>query len=272
MRLKLKDLFIVFLLNILLIYGFSLMSRYFYLKYELMPILVLILLIFLFKFLFKDKVKDYGFKKFSFKDFKYAIYMLLFIMPIAFITRVVAPGFDAYYAGLVGLDNFIAFTMFNLFIIPLLIKEELVERIIQNKLSKAYGSLIAILFLSVNFGLAHYISSNLFFGLVSVVGVSLGVILIGVVYEKTKNIFLTFIVHLLYDILVVYQIYLHVFYPLLEWIFWVVILGLFLLVLKPGYSYFRSGFSVIKYKKLGIADWVVLILFLVLPIIFFLGM
>lgn len=269
MRIQIKDLFIVALLNFLFIVGFSYISKYYSLPYFILPIILLVALLFLFKALFKDKIMDYGFKKFSFSDFKNAIYMLIFIMPIAFLARLIAPGFDVFYANLTGLNTFLSFTIFNLILIPFVIKEELVERIIQNKLSKAYGSVVSILFLSVNFGIVHYMLANMFYGIVSVVGIALGIIMVAALYEKTKNLFLAFFVHFVYDVLIIYQIYLHIYQPVLEWVFWGILLALFLLVFKKGWKFLKSAFMVRKYRKLDFLDWVFLVIFVVWPILLF---
>ncbi|RMF55737.1 CPBP family intramembrane metalloprotease, partial [Candidatus Woesearchaeota archaeon] len=129
--------------------------------------------------------------------------------------------------------------------------------LIQSKMSR-YGTLATILVVSANFSLMHYMLGAPKIHIWSaVISVFFGSIVVVLLFEKTRNLFLTILVHLVYNCAVAYQIYLHaVNNTAAEIVFWTVYGIVFLLTAKhswkilKGYAWLGKDFSVL--------DWIIL--------------
>ena len=175
-------------------------------------LLLVILLILILKFTTNEKSSFFGFKSLNKNNLKLAFYALFFLFPVPLIGRILDPSFDSWYTSSYNLSSFLALIYFLINLPLFIIKEELIERsLIQNYLSKFYKSTVVILVISINFALLHFflIPNTIYHSVITVISVFLGSLVISSLYEKTKNVFLTIIVHLLYNFIVFYQIILH---------------------------------------------------------------
>ena len=275
MKLKesLKILFASFLFTsgLLLILSFLRIPLRFPGATPFMFLLVSILILFLYKFFEKKPWKEYGLQKLKKKDFLFSMYFLFLLFPIAFLGRILDPGFDAWYAQQSNLFTFSGLLL-SLLLMPLfVIKEEIFERsLIQSKISKHYGSVITGIAVSVNFAFMHfYITQDMQHVAATVISVFFGSFVLVFLYEATHNIFATIFTHLLYNLLVVIQIYLHVKeYFVFEIIFWIVFGILFFLTFKYCWAEIKK---MIMQKKtvLSFFDWVFLIVFSALPLLLY---
>jgi len=273
---KLKEMFSVLIASFLFIGGLSFIVKL--LRFELGTIgyiLALLILSFfiliIYKFVEKKSWKDYGIKKVRLQDIKYSFFFLFILFPIAFLGRIFDPGFDIWYAKQSGLLTFYGL-LFSFLIMPLyVIKEEIFERsLIQSKLSQNYGSLIALFLVSLNFALMHfYLTKEMNHIITTVISVFFGSMALVLIYEITKNVFASLLTHLLYNILVVFQIYLHAKnYLIYESIFWIIFGLLFLLTFKKSWSEVKV---VIKSKRVSLSfvDWIFFIVFASLPLVLY---
>ncbi|MBU1975922.1 MAG: CPBP family intramembrane metalloprotease [Nanoarchaeota archaeon] len=261
-----KDKITIIATYILFVYGISVLWRYIGQYFPRMIgnvnitsfyIMLLFAIIFLIiKLIDKKPFSHYGFKKFNYKQFKLMIWFLFLVMPLAFLARVVDPGFDAWYASRSGLDTFTGFMIFALIMPFFVIKEELVVRaIFQNKLHK-YGFWWMAVGLSTAFAIAHYFPSPTGHTWMQTASVLIGSFILVACYELTKNIWLSIMLHLFYNVIIILQIYLHVTNPTNEIIFWVIVLGIFAYLFvkmlinrkhyKNYFAHFKKGFKAIR--------------------------
>lgn len=237
------------------------------------------LILVLFNFVEKKKYSETGFVGFKKEHFKLALFVLGILIPIAAISRIVDPTFDAWYGQLeprfwtmAGVLTFIPVIFFSV------IKEEILERsLIQSRL-KSYGPMLAALLTCINFGFAHiFYYPGLFsqpvvmFHLAIIyITVFLGSLMIALLYESTRNIWLTMIVHLLYNWIFIFQTYWHLTNIKFELIFWTFGSILFLFVifkLKDERKRLFMFFVDWKIPKLVVVDYLFIIIFaLGLPI------
>ena len=234
-------------------------------------LLLVILLILILKFTTNEKSSFFGFKSLNKNNLKLAFYALFFLFPVPLIGRILDPSFDSWYTSSYNLSSFLALIYFLINLPLFIIKEELIERsLIQNYLSKFYKSAVVILVISINFALLHFflIPNTIYHSVITVISVFLGSLVISSLYEKTKNVFLTIIVHLLYNFIVFYQIILHnnnnLFGESILFITWAI---LFLITFKSFFKEIKPLFSKSP-QKLNSYDIIFLIIFSLLPILF----
>lgn len=158
---------------------------------------------------------------------------LALLFPVAFLGRILDPEFDRQFASMNGLTT-IAGTFSFLLALPFLVaREELFFRFFQSVLSERIPSTLAIVTVAIHGALLHVAVGGasawtVFFSVVA------GLVVVGWVYAKTKNIWVALATHLAYDALLLGQILLHVHRPSLEWLFWIVYFTAFVLMLiKP---------------------------------------
>lgn len=233
-------------------------------------IVIGLILLFAFKFINKEKFSSFGIKRFSFKDFKLAIYFVLLLFPIAFIARLIDPGFDLWFAqqnGVMGLTGL--FIIITIMPLSVAYEEFFMRSLIQSKFSKLYGTMFAIVFLSINFAIAHFYLTNngLNHVLATVIAVFFGSLVLVALYEITKNVFITFITHLIYNIIILIQIYLHATKQTVpEIVFWILFGVLFLLTFKKTLPHIKA--LKLKFMKIKVIDKVFIVfLTIILPVL-----
>ena len=263
MRLKIKDIIFILLLNVLFIVGIDFILSFFneFGVESIFSVLIVLIILFLFKFNFKELK---GNKNFYFKDI---FYVIVLFFPLALLGRIIAPKFDNFFVNLYGLIDINSYFVFMILSILPLFKEELLERTMQIKLSKTYGTLITMIFLSLNFALLHFIYFDLFLGIVTSLLIFFASFILVSFFEKTRSLFTIFIAHVFYDFLIVMQIYLHLNNILFEYIFWIVYGVIFLIFAKMAWSRFLEGINKNKYIKPYLSDWIFLVIFGFLPLI-----
>jgi membrane protease YdiL (CAAX protease family) len=278
MKIKIKSLVEILVANFVFLFGAFLLTRFLNLPsrwgnfpmYAFYYTILAIIILVVFKVIDKRKFGDYGVRKISLGDFKLAIYFILLLFPIAFIARLLDPGFDLWFAqqngvlGLAGLFFIISYIPFNV------AYEELFMRsLIQSKFSRAYGVMFALIFLSINFVIAHFYLTNngLSHVLATVIAVFFGSLVLVALFEITKNVFVTFITHLIYNIIILVQIYLHATKQTVpEIIFWVIFGVLFLLTFKKTLPYLKT--LKLRFEKIPLGDKIfIVVLTIALPVI-----
>mgnify|MGYP001559486132 CR=1 FL=1 len=233
-------------------------------------VLVTVVLLVLYKLFTKKKYSELGIKKLKKEDFSLSIKVFFMLFPIAFISRILDPTFDLYFLESFGLLSVSSVLIFTLYLPFFAIKEEIYERsFFQGIFSKGYSSIIAPALIAINFAIAHYYNTgNPVHTLNVVLSVLIGTYLIALVFEKTRNIFASIMTHLIYNIFIIFQIYLHVSgFVLFEIIFWIIWGILFLAFLQKTIKELRILF-LIKIKDLNYLDWLYILGFgIIIPII-----
>lgn len=242
--------------------GFDLFSFY--------SVLITVIILVLYKIFTKKKYSEIGVKKIKKEDLSLAIKIFLMLFPVAVLSRILDPGFDKYFSGAYGLGGLGSFLIFMLYLPFFAIKEEIFERsFFQNIFSRGYGSIIAPILVALNFALAHYYNTGLVLHTLNIVlSVLFGTYLIALVYEKTKNVFACIITHLVYNVIILMQIYFHVSgLNTLEAVFWVAWGILFLVFLKSTLRELKILFAP-KIGQLNMLDVAYIVLFgVVIPVL-----
>jgi len=123
-----------------------------------------------------------------------------------------------------------------------LFREELFLRFTQAEISKAIGRWSAILLLAVNFSLLHYPFAFPRHAAAVLVSVFFGSVILNLLFARTQNIWVTLVVHVLYDLVITVQIYFHASgQARSEWILWILYGIFFLFFLRRGLSLFHPG-------------------------------
>lgn len=238
------------------------------------------LVLLIFSILIKRKAQDSGFIKFKKEDFFLALFVLCMLFPIAAISRIVDPTFDTWYSlleprflTLAGALSFLPIMVFSVF------KEELIERSIIQSSLRPYGPFFAALFTCINFGFAHvFYFKGLFSQQIIVwhlimiyITVFLGSFMIALLFEATRNVWLTMIVHLLYNWIFIFQTYWHLTNLGIELTFWGACLVAMILAwikLKGEKAKIFSYFTKIERPRFRIVDVLFLFFFILgLPIL-----
>jgi membrane protease YdiL (CAAX protease family) len=194
--------------------------------------------------------------------------MLAFIfllMPLAFLGRIIDPGYDLWYANGTGITVLSGVLMFCLIMPFFVIKEEIIIRaFFQNRLS-VYGFWIMAIGVSINFAFAHFFipSAGLKHVVVWAISVFLGSFFLIILFEITRNLWLSMLLHLLFNCIIIFQIYLHVAAPGAETVFWIIALVL------SAVAYWFAGKDFIhpfkeKIRAIPVADIIFLVIFAVL--------
>ena len=259
-------LFAVFIFSI----GINLLLKLFKLRYYYGFIFVILFLI-IYKFIDKKDFSYYGLRKFNLNDIKKAYYILTLLFPVSLIARLIDGSFDIWYASQIGINNLTSVIVISAFMPLFLIKEEIIERsLIQIKLNKYYGKLLTVIAIGINFGLLHFYFTNNGQNhvIASAIFVIFGGIILAVLFEITKNLFLSIGVHTIYNVLIIVQIYLHLYNGIYEMIFWVILMFLFLLSFKKSSLLIKDIFDKKNIKKFSFIEMIVLIIFILFPILF----
>jgi len=243
--------------------------------YFIYTIIILFIYLLILKFINKRKCSEIGFKSFSKKDLKFALIFVTVLFPVALIARIFDPSFDIWYANREGLLTMLAVVMLWVQMPFIVLKEELIERsLIQSRLTKAYGPLITILAVSINFGIAHFFLSigGMLHTSMILITVFLGSIIMTTAYEKTKSIFTTMIIHFAYNVIVILQVYLHateqIIYELIFWLVWAV---LFFMFFKRSAAVFKELFVMPRLSEIALKEKIFIVIFAVIfPMFFFL--
>ncbi|MFH0853688.1 MAG: CPBP family intramembrane glutamic endopeptidase [bacterium] len=216
----------------------------------------------------RKPVSFMGLGKTQASDWKRLGLYLAFVWPVSFIGRLVVPEFDVWYVERFGL--LVGWGILGFFMVGLVFivfKEEILQRIMQRLLLPTYGLFFACLATAMQFGIAHYFSKPLEFGLASAISVALVSFVLAVLYAQTKNLWISLSFHLIFNLIVMVQILLHARGDLVgEWLLWIVWGLAWLILLKPAFGLLKELFGE-KMPKIKIGDWTFLALFgLVLPI------
>ncbi len=206
----------------------------------------------------KDHV-GLGWKKFSFKDLKYPLLGVVLVFPVFLLGRILVPEFDSWFVQLQGIRTWTGLSFFLMSTFFFVFKEELIERFIQARLRLVYGSLITILTLAVHFSIFHY---SVFYGDYNwsiIPSVFFSTLVLAALYERTRNIWLTIIFHLVFNSFSALQIFLHgQMYGPFETALWIVYGIAFVAFAVPAWRAFRPVIQKASTPKLG--DWVFLLI------------
>ncbi|MFH1073001.1 MAG: type II CAAX endopeptidase family protein [Nanoarchaeota archaeon] len=252
--------------------GISLPGEMGFILYPLAILLLFIIAFLLVKLISKRPFASYGVKRFASKDFTLMLCFVFLLMPLAFLGRVIDPSFDSWYAGSAGLSTFSGFLLFSLVMPLYVIKEEIIERaVFQSTMRRAYGLFIVFFAISLNFSLAHFFyipGFGLKHVIVQTASVFIGSFFLIMFFELTGNLWLAILLHLVYNVLISLQIYLHVSSLVWESVFWLMMGGLFLLSLRTGLSRIMPSLRSMRISKLPVSEWLFLAVFaVVLPVL-----
>lgn len=234
-------------------------------QFRLWPLYLM--LIFIVFFIIIKQIENKPFSHYGFrkpKQWNRLVHYLFLLMPLALAARLIDPQYDFDYALDYSLFAITGVLLFNASMPFFVIKEELVFRgILQNKL-RAYGLYMAIS-ISMAFALMHAQIPVDVHVVSQVVSVFIGSFVLIAFFEITKNLWLAILLHLIYNVVIVFQIWLHVSHGMLEWVFWAVMMIGFFASIRP----LLKDWNMLKWKfpRLLPADIVFLIIFsLILPI------
>ncbi|MFH1409685.1 MAG: type II CAAX endopeptidase family protein [Nanoarchaeota archaeon] len=188
-------------------------------SFELFSVIIIIILVVI--AIIGNKRQAVGIQ--CFRTWKTFIHGLALLFPVSLIARVSYPGFDAIYAPQMGVGT-IAGVIALLWVMPILVlKEELFERSLnQSVLSTHFGRIPAIIALSLNFAFFHLLFVSWSFDLIIFATIFLGSIVMALAYEKSKSILVTLLIHLIYNVLLVFQTFWHATgYVIQEYVFWI---------------------------------------------------
>ena len=187
--------------------------------------------------------------------------LLALVWPIPLLGRLIDPSFDRWYANQLGLLEWSLLASFLVSLVLVVVKEEILERLMQRTLVDAYGPALAMLAVSINFGWLHFYSNPLIHGLSSAISVALVSLILCLVYARTKNLWLSLAFHLIFNLIIVGQIWLHASGDVIgESLLWLVWGAAWLVLLKPGVRLVRSTVAGSSFK-LKAGDWAFLLLF-----------
>lgn len=198
----------------------------YYMLASLLPIAILAAFIILDKHAEGRKISEYGFRMLKSNDYKYIFYSLLAVFPIAFLSRVLTPSFDYWYSNYLQISSSTFFIQFLLIYIPLeVIIEELGERaLFQSRLSSFFGGRAAVYVTTLNFVALHIpqlFGVRLDYQLVMLFTWFFYALILSLLFEYTKNVYSTLLLHFLIDFISTIQIFLHLnFLPIYETILW----------------------------------------------------
>ena len=241
-----------------------------YLGMFFIRLIFLILSFYLFNLLFHRNSKKISIN-FTFNK-NILVYSLSLLFFVALFGRILAPTFD----------NFVYPTFSNWsFIIPALIAillEEISYRgVFQSILQNTVPFFLVLFVLSINFTLGHLGWLNVvgtYNLIIQLITVFLATALLIFVFYLTKSILMTFLIHLLINALTIFQIYLHMNYPVIELIFWVVwgIFALFFVKYSLNWitTELKKHFKRVNFNKNSTLLYILLILLAFFPFILFL--
>ena len=235
--------------------GSYVIRNFFHTQYDSVIFVLLLLGIVIFDSIIdKKKLSNYGLKKPTTNDIKFALIIFALFFPVSIASRVLFPDFDAMYAPNLGL-NYSNILQFLIFIVPIavLIEEIGVRSLFQSKIFSIFGSRLAIYATIINFTLLHFswfFSLNLTNFLIVLGTVFAYSIFIAFLFDRTKNILATFLVHILLNAISSLQILFHinnqVFYELILWSAW----GIYFILLAPlAVDFLKSAFNLLKLSK-----------------------
>jgi membrane protease YdiL (CAAX protease family) len=167
---------------------------------------------------------------------------LAFVFPVAFIGRLIVPDFDAWYADRSGFLVPALLGASLLSITLAVVKEELLERVLQRALLDAYSPLVVSLAVALQFGVAHYFSEPFRFGLASALSVIPVAFVLALLYAKTRSLIMSLAFHLIFNAVVVLQIILHAKMNTVgESLLWAAWGVAWLVTIRPAWGFFRNA-------------------------------
>lgn len=163
--------------------------------------------------LFWKERHHFGLKRPAKSDWQAGLAGFAALFLVAAVSRVLDPGYDAWYAGLAALTGWAAFGGFLASMPFQVAHEELFMRgLLQPLFSKALARFWTMMSLSLLFALAHYFfvpGSTYHLGTL-LVFVFLGSWVLVAVFEKTHSLLISYLLHLAYNVVVLFQVYFHV--------------------------------------------------------------
>lgn len=163
------------------------------------------------------------------------IFLGLFF-PVALAGRLLDPSFDRAYASVFQLTTRSAVMAFLAGLPFFLLAEEIVIRSLQRATTRLIGVRFAVTVTAVNFAILHLSSTFRAHAVFVFGGVMLGAVVLGVMYEYTKNFLATWLLHVFFDTVIVMQIFLHVQgLRAAELVLWIVFAALFLATFRPSW-------------------------------------
>jgi len=218
-------------------------------------LLVILELVFFDSLIEKKRLGVYGFKKPKKTDIKLAFIVFSMFFPISIASRVLFPAFDFLYANLLRL-NYSNVLQFLTFLIPIgVFTEEIGTRaLFQSKLSPIFSNRLAIYATIINFTFLHFgwfFSLNLTNFLIIFFTVFAYSIFLAFLFDYTKSIFSTIVVHMLLNTASSLQILFHInnqiFYEVVLWSAWGIC---FVLLFPPAIAFLKKAFTSSTEKKM----------------------
>ncbi|MFH1133332.1 MAG: type II CAAX endopeptidase family protein [Nanoarchaeota archaeon] len=196
-----------------------------------------------------------------------ALWGLALLFPVALFSRIVDPGFDAWYAQQFGLTDIGALLGLVALMPVIVLKEELFLRpLTQSELTRRAGKVLAILALSLNFALFHLTYLSALHDVSIFVTVFLGSVIMALAYERTKSILAPLLIHLCYNVLLCFQTFWHANgFATQEYLFWGCFAILFAFMARPA---FRGFLPILKERPRLSWAFLLLLLFAALPLAF----
>jgi len=247
--------------------GIYLIRTFFNTQYNSYVLFLLLLgLVFFDCLIGKKKLSAYGIKKPRKQDLKFALMIFAVFFPISIASRVLFPNFDALYANVLGLQYSSLFK-FLIFSVPIviLIEEVGTRSLFQSKLSSVFNRRFAIYAAIINFTLLHFtwafsldfLNFSITFSTVFIYSIFLALL-----FDYTKNIFSTIVVHILVNITSSFQIIFHIYnqfsYEMILWGLWGI---LFIAFFPQSISFLKRAFTSSRGKIKTISEKTLLILF-----------
>lgn len=192
-----------------------------------------------------------------------AFVFLGLLFPIAILGRITDPGFDLWYAQESNLLTLSGVLLFVPLMALAVFMEEIIERVfLQSRLTSYVGKTLAVVILSVQFAILHYIGrDNGFHAAMMVVFVFLGSLMIASLFAITQSVVATILLHFLSNLMVTVQIYLHATSAYGgEFLLWLVWGLLFVWSFSEGVQMFRNLLNT-SIPKISLGGWAFLMVF-----------
>jgi membrane protease YdiL (CAAX protease family) len=226
-------------------------------------------LIFFIYYKFKHKESIISYFNFDRRIIKNVFVILGLVFPLALFGRLINPEFDLAYGKLNDFTNILSILIFLSLMFFVIIREEIIQRLLQRRISLSFGSFISIIILSINFSLYHFNFYSLFglkTSIIATLSIFITSILIAILFEKTKSIALTIFAHFLINFFIISQISLTLngFFEI-EIIFWILWFVLFIYALFK----FKDNFIPLNltFYDIDIYKFLFILLFALSPIL-----
>lgn len=193
--------------------------------------------------------------------------LLAVLFPVFLLGRLLDPGFDQWFIerAIGGQPLVQFFLVTSVFVVH----EELLLRFLQDRLTALLPLPVALLGLSVFFGLLHYVPAFPRHGIGLAVSAFIASFALAVLYDRSRSLLATTVLHLAINAVSLVGILSHV-SGRGERVFWIVFAALFALAVRPAWTRLRGTLGKPPLRRLRLFDVLLLLLLAVgIPILAF---